>query len=372
MLCMQSTMQESPICRTNLAVHFPNSTDTLTLQRSTSSEGLTTELQKLQIGDESYLPSSETTSTTSSSGEDEKFQLQKAKLNAFLEECNLERLERRWKDWDQANQRTQRRYVEQSSEIVKSVLSVVYPDNYGQLWKELKISPMVDKIMGTNQTSDNIYLDALAEAYKNATSWDTRRQVLSIMTGVSSHKEILRHIPGLTQYRYSIANLHRLQYGCAAPVPLRHASRLKIDRKQLDHFLSFITSPHLVQDLPFGEKTLKLSTGQVINVPNVIRTMIPQRIAKQYTLYCSESGFVPFSERTMLRILSECSASVRKSLQGLDYIAAEGARAFDDLLELIKATRETEAMQFADTLKAGKLYLKGDYKVKFYLPLKWH
>ena len=143
MLCMQSTMQESPICRTNLAVHFPNSTDTLTLQRSTSSEGLTTELQKLRIGDKSYLPSSETTSTTSSSGEDEKFQLQKAKLNAFLEECNLERLGRRWKDWDQANQQTQRRYVEQSSEIVKSVLSVVYPDNYGQLWKELKISPMV-------------------------------------------------------------------------------------------------------------------------------------------------------------------------------------------------------------------------------------
>ena len=33
----------------------------------------------------------------------------------------------------------------------------------------------------------------------------------------------------------------------------------------------------------------------------------------------------------MTRILSECSASVRKSLQGLDYFAAEGARAFDDL-----------------------------------------
>ena len=33
----------------------------------------------------------------------------------------------------------------------------------------------------------------------------------------------------------------------------------------------------------------------------------------------------------MTRILSECSASVRKSLQGLDNFATEGERAFDDL-----------------------------------------
>ena len=140
-----------------------------------------------------------------------------------------------------------------------------------------------------------------------------------------------------------MANLHRLQYGRAAPVPvhIRHVPGLQIDKRQLDHFLTYITSPHIVQDLPFGEKTLKLSSGQVISVPNVIRTMVPQRIAKQYVAYCSESDFVPFSERTMLRILSECPASVRKSLQGLDYIAAEGAKSFDDLFELINQTANT-------------------------------
>ena len=38
----------------------------------------------------------------------------------------------------------------------------------------------------------------------------------------------------------------------------------------------------------------------------------------------------------MLRVLSECSASVRKSLQGLDNYAAEGARAFDDLAGIVE------------------------------------
>ena len=45
----------------------------------------------------------------------------------------------------------------------------------------------------------------------------------------------------------------------------------------------------------------------------------------------------------MLRILSECSASVRKSLQGLDYYAAEGTRTSDDLISLVSNINEVES-----------------------------
>ena len=70
----------------------------------------------------------------------------------------------------------------------------------------------------------------------------------------------------------------------------------------------------------------------------------------------------------MRRVLSECSASVRKSLQGLDYFAAEGARAFDDLAVLVRQIshfgpgKEWE-MTVVHSLKRNKLYLKEDYKV---------
>ena len=66
----------------------------------------------------------------------------------------------------------------------------------------------------------------------------------------------------------------------------------------------------------------------------------------------------------MFRILSECSASVRKSLQGLDYIAAEGTKEFDNLSDLVKQTcnyGDPETV-LQENLKAGKLYLKGDFK----------
>ena len=81
---------------------------------------------------------------------------------------------------------------------------------------------------------------------------------------------------------------------------------------------------------------LTLSSGKAIEILNIlIRTLIPQRIACQYKQYNDETGFKPFSECTMLRILAECKASVHKSLKGFDYFAAEGARTFEDLESLV-------------------------------------
>jgi hypothetical protein len=97
---------------------------------------------------------------------------------------------------------------------------------------------------------------------------------------------------------------------------------MKVDKTQLDHFLTFITSEHIVQDLPFGQKYLQLSSGEILETPNVV----PERIVQQYQHSCEELGFTAFGRTTMLNILSECSATVCKSLQGLDYIAATEAK----------------------------------------------
>ena len=76
------------------------------------------------------------------------------------------------------------------------------------------------------------------------------RQILSIMAGVTSYKAIQTFIPEITPYRCTTANVHGLQYGRAASVPKKDAPRLLVNRQQLEHCLSFISSPHLVQDLP--------------------------------------------------------------------------------------------------------------------------
>ena len=156
---------------------------------------------------------------------------------------------------------------------------MVYPGNPGCLWSQLQASTAISEMLDDKAVcspSDRSYLEGLAEAYKNSTAWDTRRQILSVMAGIASYKAISLFSPGITPYRYTMANLHRPQFDRAAPVPKKDSPRLRIDRQQLDHFLSFITS------LPCGNKNLKVSNGQSIAVPNVIRTLIPQRIVRQY------------------------------------------------------------------------------------------
>lgn len=346
---------------------------------SSSSDELEERLKCMEIADESYLPSSDNCSTASSSSDKiepsySSNTARRQKLNVFLEECGIEPLERPWRDWENITERTRERYLQQTSEIVSSVIGVISPANAPRLWKALQSSNIVNSMLGVGEIShpsEVAYLEVLAEAYKKASSWDTRRQVLSIMAGVASFKAISEFIPGLTQYRFTVAKLHGLQHGRGAPVPEMKSPHIRIERQQLDHFLSFITSPHLVQDMPFGEKHLQLSNGTMLTVPNVIRTMIPSRTVLQYKRFCVDSEFKPFSHSTMVRILSECSASVRKSLQGLDYVAAEGSRAFDTLADILqKVSYRTDGGkkwgdELQETLKAGKLYLKGDYKVIF-------
>jgi len=124
-----------------------------------------------------------------------------------------------------------------------------------------------------------------------------------------------------------------------------------------------------MQDLPFGRKTLTLSSGTKIDIPNVIRTVLPSRLIKQYKQYCSVENYTPLSTHTLFRILSEaCVASVRKSLQGLDSYAAEGGRGFDDLLSLLDTliqygANEAAITELKENVRHLKQYIKSDYKI---------
>ena len=72
--------------------------------------------------------------------------------------------------------------------------------------------------------------------------------------------------------------------GRGTAVPALKTTRMKVLPEKLDHLLTFITSPYVIQDLPFGEKTLKSSSNTEIKVPNVVRTLIPEQIVQQYLL----------------------------------------------------------------------------------------
>lgn len=157
-------------------------------------------------------------------------------------------------------------------------------------------------------------MGALAECYHAATCWETRRQILSNMADKVSSRKVRRWIPDLSSYRFSEAKHHYLVHGRGAPLPAVSTPGMRVSTTQIDHCIAFITSAHTIQDLPFGKRTVTLTSRETIKVPNVIRTMIPERIVKQYLAYCDETGFKPVSRSTLVRILNVYPASVRKSL----------------------------------------------------------
>ena len=47
----------------------------------------------------------------------------------------------------------------------------------------------------------------------------------------------------------------------------------KVSSTSVDHFLDFITPSHILKDIPFGQRTLKLESGKVLHIPNVFRSV---------------------------------------------------------------------------------------------------
>ncbi|KAL9963885.1 hypothetical protein ACROYT_G027439 [Oculina patagonica] len=300
----------------------------------------------------------------------------KQELNDFLTKCGVSSVRDVDMGLPTATERTRRRNISEASEVMVTILQTLSPSHPGELWKILKDAGTIDEKLhvcysAKGNESDMKYLIALSETYNNASSGNARKQILSIMADLATLEEIRQFIPGLTKYMFCEARMHLLLSGRGAPVVSNSGPRCKIDLKKLDHFLSFITSPYVIQDLPFGEKFLKLSSGEVVQTPNVIRVSFNERIINQYLQCCKESGRDPLSRSTLRRILTACRASTRKSLQGLDYFVSEGSKAFDDLHELINKLAgcglEIKAIQNIQMkLKEGKSYLKIDFKVSVY------
>ena len=195
-----------------------------------------------------------------------------------------------------------------------------------------------------------------------------REARLSIMADKVRYSTLHRYLPGLNRYRFTEAKRHCLTYGRGVPVQLTRAPRQDFSFAQIEHFVAFITSSHIVQDLPFGERSITLSNHDTIKIPNIIRTMVPE--IKQYLAYCTDSGFNPLSRSTLLRILAVCPASTRKSLQGIDYVASAGAEAFEDLADVVERLGDAgQGMAWSKNintrLQDAKRYLKSDYTVNY-------
>ena len=107
--------------------------------------------------------------------------------------------------WNEAQSRSKRRYVRKAEQCVSAVLDVLAPKDSKCLWDELCERKGYLRTTGGRSRKDLELIEAFAESYLNAQHWNTRRQILSILSDKMSFKEVQEFIPTVTNYRYNIA-----------------------------------------------------------------------------------------------------------------------------------------------------------------------
>ena len=123
------------------------------------------------------------------------------KLNIFLESRDVSLLRYPMKiQWEDASERTRSRHIRKANQVVDAVLDEVAPNQSDQLWKSLAASKSLDQhpVNNNDERVDEVLMEALAECYRNASNWRTRRQILSIMADTVSYKALKKWIPNLT------------------------------------------------------------------------------------------------------------------------------------------------------------------------------
>ena len=169
-----------------------------TTDSDVSSNSLATKLRSLEISssrrdDDTFL-SPDTGSLVSSTSDEApatSHSVHSKKLNEYLVSKNIAPVTQPWMEWDKVSDSTKRRYTKRTVEIVSSVHHTLSPNDPGSLWQAIVSSPAMNKALELDDLPKTAkdYLQALTEAYNQAHGWDTRRQILSIVSGVVIAKD---------------------------------------------------------------------------------------------------------------------------------------------------------------------------------------
>ena len=179
--------------------------------------------------------------------------------------------------------------------------------------------------------------------------------------------------PGITRHLIDRARKHAALGFCGNPIEPGKYFRVKLTDQQINHFFDFIQFSGLVRDVASGTRSVTLSSNRKDIMPNVVRTVHKAEVIRLYEGACDKEGYSRVdgrpSTRTLWNIISNCPASQRKSLAGLDNVAAEGSDSFDLITSIMQfiASKDLDLKpRIDDVLKKlvdGRRYLKGEYKV---------
>uniref|UniRef100_A0A914P6G8 Integrase catalytic domain-containing protein n=1 Tax=Panagrolaimus davidi TaxID=227884 RepID=A0A914P6G8_9BILA len=184
-------------------------------------------------------------------------------------------------------------------------------------------------------------LEAGAQQYQRATDKITKQIILGPLAATCSYREVYQHVPGLSYYLYNKARKCFNAEEIPEDLPKEF---YRYDELKIRDFVEFFTSPHCMVLLPYGEKSVKLSNGEKLDVAANMRMQSHKQIIRMYRKKLEEEGrtgdALPLS--TMYAILKHCHAAKSKELTCVDYYLAAALDGFDELAKIVDYLMSTE------------------------------
>ena len=195
--------------------------------------------------------------------------------------------------------RSTRIYIKRKSkEILETAPECIAPEQSAELLSLVTETSTIEK-----ESPEEKVVKNLVSLYDETRSWYTKRTILSIFVNQYTKSQLKTMIPGLTDWRIDQARKHVAVVGVGIQEERDPVIRYRLDGEKVDHFLDFISSPIYARDVAFGTRKLKLSSGEDIEIPNLVRTVINSRMINVYQAYCHEVDFTPLGKSTLFSIL---------------------------------------------------------------------
>ena len=137
--------------------------------------------------------------------------------------------------------------------------------------------------------------------------------------------------------------------------------RCQMPQEKIEHFLEFLFSRDLLQDVAYGVNKRKFDSSEQRKVANAILTMKYSHTIAFYKEICQEINYSPMSDTSLWRVVRGINPSQRKALASLDDFTAAGMNGFRVLLGIAENWKYQD---IAKSLHNGKRYLKSKYPAK--------
>lgn len=168
----------------------------------------------------------------------------------------------------------------------------------------------------------------LKEAFDKCATAKARRAVLTLVPKTYSKPEVSK-LFDCSLYEVEKSRAVLKLYGTCGekPKPDRVYSRLSVEKAR--HFIDFLFSTALLQEVAYGTTTLKFESGDKLTISNTILNCIHEHAMKEYQIHCKEINYDGLGRSSLLKILKKMKPHVRKKLAGIDTFVVEGIEAFE-------------------------------------------